>query len=96
MFARDTLARYLDEVNVPYEPFTDFDALAAALDAEVTNAVRRSLRDDLNVQLAVGQHTMIGLRLYSYCSEPLARQCVSVAKVTLLFQGRLHCTAHHE
>jgi len=44
VFARDTLARYLDEVNVPYEPFTDFDALAAALDAEVTNAVRRSLR----------------------------------------------------
>jgi 2-hydroxy-3-keto-5-methylthiopentenyl-1-phosphate phosphatase len=31
VFARDTLAQYLDNVNVSYEPFTNFDALAFAL-----------------------------------------------------------------
>ena len=31
VFARDGLARYLDERGLAYEPFTDFDALAAAL-----------------------------------------------------------------
>jgi 2-hydroxy-3-keto-5-methylthiopentenyl-1-phosphate phosphatase len=31
IFARDTLAKYLDEQQVPYEPFTDFRALSAAL-----------------------------------------------------------------
>jgi 2-hydroxy-3-keto-5-methylthiopentenyl-1-phosphate phosphatase len=31
IFARDTLARYLDSQNVRYERFTDFDALAGAL-----------------------------------------------------------------
>jgi 2-hydroxy-3-keto-5-methylthiopentenyl-1-phosphate phosphatase len=31
VFARDGLARYLDERGVPYEPFEDFDGLAAAL-----------------------------------------------------------------
>lgn len=31
IFARDTLARYLDELRVPYEPFTDFIDLAARL-----------------------------------------------------------------
>ena len=34
VFARDTLAQYLDDVNVPYRPFTDFHALTAALDAD--------------------------------------------------------------
>jgi 2-hydroxy-3-keto-5-methylthiopentenyl-1-phosphate phosphatase len=31
VFARDGLARYLDERGVPYEPFEDFDRLAAEL-----------------------------------------------------------------
>ncbi len=31
VFARDGLARYLDALGVAYEPFTDFDALTAAL-----------------------------------------------------------------
>jgi 2-hydroxy-3-keto-5-methylthiopentenyl-1-phosphate phosphatase len=31
VFARDGLARYLDERGVPYEPFENFDGLAAAL-----------------------------------------------------------------
>jgi 2,3-diketo-5-methylthio-1-phosphopentane phosphatase len=31
IFARDGLARYLEREGVEYEPFTDFDALAAAL-----------------------------------------------------------------
>ena len=31
VFARDSLAAYLDERDVAYEPFADFDALAAAL-----------------------------------------------------------------
>lgn len=31
VFARDGLARYLDEQGVPYEPFTDFHALESAL-----------------------------------------------------------------
>ncbi len=31
VFARDGLARYLGANQVPYEPFTDFEALAAAL-----------------------------------------------------------------
>ena len=31
VFARDGLASYLDREGVPYEPFTDFDELAAAL-----------------------------------------------------------------
>jgi 2-hydroxy-3-keto-5-methylthiopentenyl-1-phosphate phosphatase len=31
VFARDGLARYLDSVGVPYEPFEDFRGVAAAL-----------------------------------------------------------------
>jgi 2-hydroxy-3-keto-5-methylthiopentenyl-1-phosphate phosphatase len=31
VFARDGLARYLDERGVPYEPFEEFEGLAAAL-----------------------------------------------------------------
>jgi 2-hydroxy-3-keto-5-methylthiopentenyl-1-phosphate phosphatase len=31
VFARDGLARYLDDRNVSYEPFEDFEQLAAAL-----------------------------------------------------------------
>jgi len=34
VFARDTLAHYLDDANVPYQPFTDFHALTEALDAD--------------------------------------------------------------
>jgi 2-hydroxy-3-keto-5-methylthiopentenyl-1-phosphate phosphatase len=34
VFARDGLARYLDERGVPYEPFTDFVALDASLRLE--------------------------------------------------------------
>jgi 2-hydroxy-3-keto-5-methylthiopentenyl-1-phosphate phosphatase len=31
VFARDGLARYLDGLGHPYEPFTDFDEIAARL-----------------------------------------------------------------
>ena len=31
VFARDDLARYLDEQGVPYEPFDTLDDVAAAL-----------------------------------------------------------------